>query len=76
GKFTGMTFVLTGALERFSRDDAAERIRAKGGTVTDSVSRKTSIVVAGPGAGSKLAKATQLGIEVWDEARFLAELGE
>ncbi len=76
GKFTGMTFVLTGALERFTRDDAAERIRAKGGTVTDSVSRKTSIVVAGPGAGSKLAKATQLGIEIWDESRFLAELGE
>ncbi|MFZ5842373.1 MAG: NAD-dependent DNA ligase LigA [Pseudomonadota bacterium] len=68
----GQIYVLTGTLEAFSRDVAAEKLQALGAKVTDSVSKKTSIVVAGPGAGSKLAKATELGIEVWDEAQLLA----
>jgi DNA ligase (NAD+) len=72
--FAGKTVVLTGTLERFTRDEAAENIREHGGTVTDSVSRKTTLLVAGPGAGSKLEKAQQLGVEIWDEARFIAEL--
>ena len=68
----GQIYVLTGTLEAFSRDVAAEKLQALGAKVTDSVSKKTSVVVAGPGAGSKLAKATELGIEVWDEAKLLA----
>ncbi|HEX4909190.1 MAG TPA: NAD-dependent DNA ligase LigA [Permianibacter sp.] len=68
----GQIYVLTGTLEAFSRDVAAEKLQALGAKVTDSVSKKTSVVVAGPGAGSKLAKATELGIAVWDEQRLLA----
>ena len=74
--FAGKTVVLTGALERFTREDAGEMIRRLGGKVTGSVSKKTDIVIAGSDAGSKLAKAEQLGIEVWDEMRFLQEIGE
>lgn len=72
----GKVFVLTGTLEAFSRDEAAEKLQALGAKVTDSVSKKTSVVVAGPGAGSKLAKATELGVEVWDEPRLLALFGQ
>lgn len=68
----GQIYVLTGTLEAFSRDVAAEKLQALGAKVTDSVSKKTSVVVAGPGAGSKLAKATELGVAVWDEAQLLA----
>ena len=68
----GQIFVLTGTLEAFSRDDAAAKLQALGAKVTDSVSKKTSVVVAGPGAGSKLAKATELGVAVWDEQQLLA----
>jgi len=75
GVFAGKTVVLTGELERYTREEAAELIRAEGGKVTDSVSKKTSLVISGPGAASKLAKAKELGIEVWDEARMLAALG-
>ena len=63
----GKTFVLTGTLPTWSRDDAARRIVAAGGKVTGSVSRKTSFVVAGADAGSKLDKAAELGITVLDE---------
>ena len=74
--FDGKTVVLTGELEKLDRRAATERLEALGAKVTGSVSKKTHLVIAGPGAGSKLAKATELGIEVWDEERFLRELGE
>lgn len=73
--FAGKTVVLTGALERLTRDDAGEIIRRLGGKISSSVSKKTDIVIAGSDAGSKLAKAEQLGIEIWDEVRFLHEIG-
>jgi DNA ligase (NAD+) len=74
--FAGKTVVLTGELERLDRRAATERLEALGAKVTGSVSSKTHLVIAGPGAGSKLAKAHELGIEVWDEARLLRALGE
>ncbi len=64
---TGLTFVLTGTLERRTRDEAGAALKALGAKVTGSVSKKTSYVVAGPGAGSKLAKAESLGVPVLDE---------
>lgn len=70
----GKTVVVTGTLGRLSRKDANEAIERAGGKAVGSVSRKTDLVVAGSGAGSKLAKAQQLGIEVIDEAEFLRRL--
>ena len=70
----GLTFVLTGTLPTLTRDDAKERIEAAGGKVSGSVSKKTSFVVAGEDAGSKLDKATQLGVPVLDEAALLEKL--
>jgi DNA ligase (NAD+) len=70
-RFKGKVFVFTGALERFSRKEGATLIEAEGGRASGSVSKKTDYVVAGPGAGSKLTKAEQLGIEVIDEEQFL-----
>nr|WP_285517819.1 NAD-dependent DNA ligase LigA [Thermolongibacillus altinsuensis] len=72
--FAGKTVVLTGKLETLSRNEAKEKIEALGGKVTGSVSKKTDLVIAGEDAGSKLDKAKQLGIEIWDEARFLQEI--
>lgn len=69
-KFAGMTFVLTGRLEKYVRDDAAALIEQRGGKVSGSVSKKTSYVLAGEDAGSKLDKANQLGIPVITEEEF------
>ena len=70
-RFAGMTFVLTGALEKFTRDEASEMIEARGGKASGSVSKKTTYVVAGEAAGSKLRKAQELGIPVLTEDEFL-----
>lgn len=64
----GLTFVLTGTLERFTRDEAGAQLKAMGAKVSSSVSKKTSFVVAGEAAGSKLTKAESLGVPVLDEA--------
>ncbi len=70
----GLTFVLTGTLPAMSRDEASEKIRMAGGKTAGSVSSKTSFVVAGEAAGSKLTKANQLGVPVIDEATLLSML--
>lgn len=70
----GQTFVLTGTLEVMTRDEAKARLLMLGAKVAGSVSKKTSYVVAGPGAGSKLDKAQDLGVAVMDEAEFMAFL--
>ncbi|MCI2105681.1 MAG: NAD-dependent DNA ligase LigA [Intestinimonas sp.] len=76
GRLRGKTFVLTGTLSRFSRAEAGARIEALGGKVSGSVSKKTSYVVAGEEAGSKLDKANALGIPVLDEEKFISMLSE
>ena len=73
-RFAGQTFVLTGALTRFTRDEAAEMIEQRGGKAAGSVSKKTTCVVAGENAGSKLKKAQELQIPVLTEEEFLALL--
>ena len=73
-KLSGLTFVLTGTLPDLTRDEAAEKIRAAGGKVVGSVSKKTSYVVAGEAAGSKLTKATALGVPVIDQNALLLML--
>ncbi|WNN43233.1 MULTISPECIES: NAD-dependent DNA ligase LigA [Winslowiella] len=74
--FSGKTVVLTGSLTILSRDDAKARLVALGAKVSGSVSKKTDLVIAGEAAGSKLAKAQELGIEVIDEAEMIRLLGE
>jgi DNA ligase (NAD+) len=74
GPLDGQAVVLTGTLASMSRDEAGAKLEALGAKVSGSVSKKTSFVVAGEAAGSKLAKARELGIEVWDEAKLIAFL--
>lgn len=73
-RFLDMRFVLTGTLTQLKRNDAKKIITELGGSVIGSVSSKTDVVVYGESAGSKLTKAHELGIETWDEARFLKEI--
>jgi len=70
GPLAGKTVVVTGSLEGFSREEAEDAVRAAGGKPAGSVSKKTDYLVAGPGAGSKLQKAAELGIPVLDEEGF------
>jgi DNA ligase (NAD+) len=71
-RFAGMTFVLTGALTKFTRDEATEKIELLGGKASGSVSKKTTYVVVGENAGSKERKARELGIPILSEDDFLA----
>jgi DNA ligase (NAD+) len=75
-KFSGKTFVFTGTLEKFSRDEAERLVDARGGRASGSVSKKTDYVVAGPGAGSKLEKAKALAVAVISEDEFLKMVGK
>jgi len=73
--FSGKTIVLTGSFEAMTRSEAKAKLLALGAKVTGSVSKKTDIVIAGSKAGSKLTKAEELGVTVWDEAKFLELIG-
>jgi DNA ligase (NAD+) len=73
--FAGKTVVLTGTLSRFGRQELTDRLTALGARVSGSVSAKTHLVIAGENAGSKLDKARELGVEVWDEAKLVEVLG-
>jgi DNA ligase (NAD+) len=74
GIFAGFSIVITGTMTSMTREEAEAKVIEEGGKAASSVSKKTNFVVAGPGAGSKLAKAEELGIEVIDEATFLVRL--
>lgn len=76
GIFDGKTVVLTGTVSFASRDELREWLELNGAAVTGSVSKRTNLVIAGPGAGSKLSKAEKLGVEVWDEDRLRAFMRE
>ncbi|SOU07626.1 NAD-dependent DNA ligase LigA [Xanthomonas arboricola] len=76
GPLDGQSVVITGTLAALTRDAAKQRLEALGAKVAGSVSKKTAFLVAGEEAGSKLDKAQSLGVEIWDEARLLAFLGE
>src|SRR5688500_18245481 len=75
-RFVGKTFVLTGRLENYSRDEAAKLIEDRGGRISSSVSKKTDYVIAGSDAGSKLTKAVGLGVAVLDEKGFRTMISE
>ena len=74
--FFGKTVVLTGKLEQLSRNEAKDQLLAQGAKVSGSVSKKTDLVIAGEDAGSKLDKATELGIEVWSEQQMMDALAK
>jgi DNA ligase (NAD+) len=73
--FSGKTIVLTGTLGNFDRAELTEKLEAMGAKVTGSVSKKTDWVIAGAEAGSKVDKARELGVAVWDEKRLMEEMG-
>lgn len=75
-KFNGKTFVLTGSLQLFTREEAEEKIEQLGGKASSSVSKKTSAVIVGANPGSKYEKAKELGIPIWTEEEFKEKLGE
>jgi len=75
GPLAGETVVITGTLTTMTRDEARDAARAAGATVTDSVSRKTTLLVVGAEAGSKLRKAQELGVAIVDEDGFRRRLG-
>ena len=75
-EFTDKTFVLTGTLTRFTREEAKEKIELLGGITTSSVSKKTDVVIAGKEAGSKKKKAEDLGVTIWDEETFINTLSK
>ncbi len=74
--FMGKTVVITGKMEQYSRGEAKEKVEALGGKVTGSVSKNTDILLAGEDAGSKYDKAEKLGLDIWDEQRFIEVLNE
>lgn len=74
-EFSGKTFVLTGTLEKYKRNDLKEIIESKGGNVSGSVSKKTDVVIAGVDPGSKYDNALKLGITIWDENELIVKLG-
>jgi DNA ligase (NAD+) len=76
GLFAGLSIVITGTMTSMTREQAEALVIEQGGKPASSVSKKTAFVVAGPGAGSKLTKAEELGVEVIDEAMFLARVGQ
>ena len=76
GPLSGLTFVVTGRLERLSRNEAEALIKREGGAIASSVSKKTDYVVVGAEPGSKLAKAEKLGVAIVDEEGFVGLLGE
>ncbi|MBI4547007.1 MAG: NAD-dependent DNA ligase LigA [Ignavibacteriae bacterium] len=76
GKLAGKTFVLTGALTTFTREQAKEAIELLGGRVASSVSKNVDVLIIGEEAGSKLEKAKKLGIELWDEKKFISMIGK
>ena len=75
GPFSGKTIVLTGTLTKMTRDQAKEEIERRGGKISGSISKKTNLLVAGEDAGTKLAKAKELGVKTVDETEFIALLG-
>ena len=74
--FTNKTYVLTGSLENFTRDEAKAKIESLGGTCSSSVSKKTNVVIAGKEAGSKLKKAQELNITIWTEEELINNLSK
>ncbi len=75
-EFAGKTFVLTGTLQNYTREEAQEKIESLGGKTAESVSKKTSVVIVGENPGSKYTKAQELGIEIWKEEELKEKLGE